>query len=359
MTKHLGDFVPEISNFQRCLQRAILPHLELANARRHGLPEDLDEELAWWGNAPFEWAFDGPSGTLSPLQCLNGEGRLLDHYRRWKEGCITCGDEDFHPLSWFPNWRRGFLLGWQGETGIEMVPGAYAAIDKLHGLGVKILPIVTEITETVYLVGPGEEKPENPSPDWGTAVLDHLVRSREKRLKDIIILSRGSTNQKWQVIDRWRPILSSLTPTVRITFFELNSGEKRFDITSSDPVSKRFRSLALPEGARITERIVTSSYPERNILNKMGCDIPRDAVLNWIAKQLNQMGPSKKHRRPLREVQNCALKLVQLIREQLGIAHYREIGELLRAAFPAHFNPRGDIGDATLHLVKRAQARQN
>src|SRR5687768_5364304 len=101
-----------MSNFQRCLKRAILLQLELASARRQGLPQDLDEELSWWGNAPFEWAFDGRPGTLSPLQCLNGEGRLIDNYRGWKEGCITCGDEDLHPLSWFPIWRRRFLLGW-------------------------------------------------------------------------------------------------------------------------------------------------------------------------------------------------------------------------------------------------------
>jgi hypothetical protein len=64
MTKHMGVFVPEISKFQLHLKRTVLSHLESANARRHGLPEDLDEELAWWGNAPFEWAFDGHLGQF-------------------------------------------------------------------------------------------------------------------------------------------------------------------------------------------------------------------------------------------------------------------------------------------------------
>jgi hypothetical protein len=289
------------------------------------------------------------------MQCLNGEARLIDHYRTWKRGCIESLDEDRHPVSWFPHWRRRFLLGWEIETEPNPIPGAYEAIEKLHALGLKVLPLLSEISESVYLVGPGEEITGIPSTGWGTAVLDRQIRSREERLLDIKILMKASKEQKWEVVEKWAPVLRFCTPGINITFFELSDGRRAYAIRQSDPASKTFPPLVLPQGATITERIVTTAYPQRDILEKLGQDLPRREVLDWIAKQLNRIGPSRRHRRALRDILRCAIKLTELIQSQLGSPHYREVGELMRAAFPGFYNPKSDIADATLHLVKRGQ----
>jgi len=238
-------------------------------------------------------------------------------------------------------WKRNFRKGGSGE--VDKIEG-YDAIVKLHRLGVKILPLLTEITRTRLIIGPAK-------------TLRHQIASRKKRLKNSRTLERGLVDQKLEVIENWGPVLRPHTPTLKINFLEAENegnGPQRFYIIQTwDAVSKRFNPpLNLPSGIKRTRWCQIKAYPDLESLPERALD---RAVVHWIARCLPKLGPAQRHRQASREINRCALKLEELIRSQIGRSCNREIEVLLTAAFPEYFGPKWGDGNATMKLLKRAR----
>jgi len=239
-------------------------------------------------------------------------------------------------------WKRDFLIGESEED--DEIEG-YDAIEYLHKLGVKILPLLTEITQTRLIIGPAK-------------TLRHQIASRKKRLKNSRTLERGLVDQKLEVIEKWGPVLKRYTPTLKINFLEAENegnGSQRFYIIQTwDAVSKRFNPpLNLPSGIKRTRWCQIKAYPDRRFFESLPERALDRAVVHWIARCLPKLGPAQRHRLTNREINRCALKLEELIRSQIGRPCNREIEVLLTAAFPEYFGPKW--GDGNMKLLKRAR----
>jgi len=243
---------------------------------------------------------------------------------------------------WLGTWKRDFLTG-----GADEELDGYQAIEKLHTLGVKILPLLTEITQTRLTIGPSQ-------------TLRRAIASRKKRLKDVRILERGLVDQKLEVIEKWGPVLKRYTPTLKINYLEdENSGDESrtfYFVQKWDPVSERFTPpLQLRPGITRKRWSQIKAYPDRRFFESLPERVLDRDVVHWIARCLPKLGPAQKHRQASREIHGCALRLEQLVRNQIGPPYNREIGELMTAAFPEYFEPAGDIANATIKLLKRAR----
>jgi hypothetical protein len=257
---------------------------------------DLDEELEWWGNTPaLYWAMNGPSGAPGPLEWLNGKvsGNTLEFFHKWWRETVGTADVESHPLVWLPEWKRDFMVGRHGAGSEPEVPGAYPAVERLHNLGVRLVPLLNEITETRLTL---EHRKQ----------LRSAIHSAENRDRDAQILEEAAA-----VLDKWRPVLSRHTPTINITL----PGKKGW----------------------IKQQ---KAYPD-------------SFGLRWTANALRRMGPGKRHRPAEIEILQCAFRLKEMITEQIGTPRIREIGELLHAAFPEDFHPH-DVVEATTKLLQRA-----
>jgi hypothetical protein len=212
--------------------------------------------------------------------------------RWWRE---TLGTEvvESHPLVWLPEWKRHFMVGWAAAGAEPEVPGAYPAVERLHGLGVAVLPLLNEITETLLTLGYEKQ-------------IRSAIRSAENRERDADLLDQASV-----VLEKWKPILSQYTPTINITL------------------------------------------PGKKDWYKQQKAYPEPPALKWVANAVRSIGPGKRHRAAEIELLKCALKVKELIVNQIGTPRTREIGELLRAAFPEDFNPQ-DLVQATTKLLQRA-----
>jgi len=301
---------------------------------------NLDEELAWWGNASMWWGFKGPSGTASPLDWLNGD-RTPNLWTTWRNDVLGTSDPDSHPVGWLPFWKREFMLGDEQESR----PGAYEAIESLHRLGVKLLPLLSEIEQTRLIVGPSK-------------TLQHSMASRKERWDDVQKLRTGDIDEQWEIMDKWAPILRKFTPSLKITIFDssANEREKSYIVQTWDPVAKSYSPRpAIPPSVEEKKVIQTKAYPDRKILLELGETVPCKEIIEWIARQILRLGPAKRQKLPEIEIYSCALKLEEMIANELGTRHYREIGELLAAAFPEHFKPKQDIANSTMKLLVRAR----
>ncbi|GEM_PF-3672267 len=289
--------------------------------RAESRSRNLDEELEWWGNASV-WSSVSTSRTLKEKDALpvNSKGPRI---------------------SWFTNWKRDFLLG-DDEKGHF---GAFPALEKLHKKTVSLVPILSEIAQTRVLLEPSK-------------ALRRSMASRNERWGDAEKLRNGTAEERWQVLNKWAPILRHHTPSVKITIVQScnNESEKFAIIQRWDVTQKKYKpDLVLPPRTRRIKYIQAKAYPDQQILKQIGQVDPDPEVLEWVAKRLLQIGAAKTHRPLEFEIYNCALKITELIKKQIGTPCNRETGELLHAAFPEYFSPKGDIANVTMKLIQRAR----
>ena len=81
--------------------------------------QELEIELEWFGNAPFEWSFEGPL--------------VWEQYRYWRDNFLA---EAFHTDTEYPG-----------------------PLNRLKHFGVNVGGIISEITQTLNQVGFDEETP--------------------------------------------------------------------------------------------------------------------------------------------------------------------------------------------------------
>jgi hypothetical protein len=269
----------------------------------NGPRRNLDEELSFWGNT--------------------SDGGLAD--------------------SW---WKRDLMVGWEDDDGQNTIPGAYPAIKKLHKLGVTVLRLLTEITQTRLTTGYSKH-------------IRHYVASKNQRWNDVEKLDNGTDEEKWEVINRWASILREFTPSIRIILYEHTETQERcYIIQKRDRVSKRLPPKPNPPpGTRPINQILGRAYPDRRYYDVLGRKMADEDQLNWIGRQIIRIGLSKRHRRSEREVQQCALKLHELVVDEIGQPRHQELGVLLWAAFPEYFRAGIDPGNSMMKLLQRARAK--
>jgi hypothetical protein len=253
-----------------------------------------------------------------------------------------------HPIE-FIEWRKDFLSDevwgvfyfdpWGRSTGD-------GALNRLMRLGVPPRPILEAILDVLPQI---KNSPKS----------QRHLRSNERCHKDADILSSGTSSEKWDVFERWEATLRDLSAfkTVRIIFFKIPDGRRDYVVDRCIPGTRSFRERKLPDGARETEWIITKNYPRRELYEKLKIALSTEETI-WLARQLRRIGQGKHGGRIAdEELQECALNLEKLIKQYARRPCVREIGELLQAAFPELFNPQGEIGKATAHLIRRAKKR--
>jgi hypothetical protein len=273
---------------------------------------NLEDELDWFG------------GNLSALLLGPLYGMSAREFREWRD--------DFFRLAFYFHPRNSNYDG---------------ALNRLARMGVPLSPILFE-----------EVLPR-------IKAMPQTINSNEECHEDAEILRRGTSTEKWEVIEKWELELSKhpefrlACKMIRITFFETADGKRGYVVNRRVPGTPSFPEPKLPAGAHEIEGIVTNNYPRRDLYEKLQRALTPEET-TWLARQIRRIGRGKHGGRIAdEELQECALSLEQRIKKYAprGRRCVREIGELLQAAFPDKFQPRDDMSKATSKLIRRAQKR--